>query len=87
MTSAFFDEFPALWDSFEVLLKENILEWLRKETLTRVELNSRKLCNIYSNMGWEYWVFGQSDSAKKHRSSSTLIPSTPPAPLFDFTFL
>ena len=58
MTSAFFDQFPALWDSFESLLEGEYVKRLSIMPLKKIDLSSGKLSALYRDLGWKYWRFG-----------------------------
>ena len=56
MTREFFDEFPSLWDAFELRLRDQIIKWLiAKAKATEVQ-DDKKLCAVYENYGFQYWV-------------------------------
>lgn len=55
MTHKFFDEFPALWDAFEIQLKDKILMWITGKIEEPGDPNTKKLSVVYENFGFNFW--------------------------------
>lgn len=55
MRRGFFDEFPALWDTFEIQLKDKIAIWLTGKIEAPEDPNAKKLSAVYENFGFNYW--------------------------------
>lgn len=55
MTQGFFDEFPALWDTFEIQLKDKIIAWLTGKIEAPEDSNAKKLSVVYENFGFNFW--------------------------------
>ena len=55
MTQGFFDEFPALWDTFEIQLKDKIIAWLTEKIESPEDSNAKKLSVVYENFGFNFW--------------------------------
>lgn len=55
MTQKFFAEFPALWDAFEIQLKDKILTWIKGKIEEPGDPNTKKLSVVYENFGFNFW--------------------------------
>lgn len=55
MTRGFFDEFPALWDAFEDMLKKEILRWIDERTVDCAKSKNTNISTICRNVAFSYW--------------------------------
>lgn len=55
MKHAIFDKFPALWELFELRLKEKVLPWIAEKLSETDTSGSKKLSAVYDNVGFQFW--------------------------------